>query len=88
MGTRWDIVYAPKFNHKSKNLKSPLASHRLEKLYEWIADQNNPDEIPNCESCTEKINKKLYFPKYGWHIVFRFENDTVVFVLFYNAQME
>ena len=67
------------------NLRSPLASKRLERLCEWIAEQNNPDEIPHCESCAEKTNKKLYFPTYGWHIVFRFEGDTVVFVLFYNV---
>ena len=83
--SRWEIEYAPKFTIKSQNLKSPLASRRLEKLCEWIAEQKDPDKIPHCMSCAEEINKKLYFPTYGWHIVFRFEGDTVVFVMFYNA---
>ena len=85
MQTRWGKEYAPKFNLKRDNLRSPLAAHQIKKLCEWISDQTNPDEIPHCESCKEKINKKLYFPVYGWHIVFRFEDDTVVFVMFYNA---
>jgi len=85
MDTRWEIEYAPKFKIKSKNLRSPLASDRLEKLCEWIADQTNPDEIPHCMSCAEATNKKLYFPIYGWHIVFRFDGQKIVFVMFYNA---
>jgi hypothetical protein len=82
---RWEIEYAPKFTVKSQNLKSPLASQRLERLCEWIAEQKDPDQIPHCKSCAEEVNKKLYFPTYGWHIVFRFEDGTVVFVMFYNA---
>lgn len=85
MTTRWEIEYSPKFSIKSKNLKSQLASYRLEKLCEWIANQTDPNKIAHCMSCAEEVNKKLYFPMYGWHIVFRFEGDTVVFVMFYNA---
>ena len=85
MTKRWEIEYAPKFKHKSKNLRSQLASQRLEKLCEWIAEQVDPNTIPYCMSCAEEVNKKLYFPFYGWHIVFRFENPKVVFVMFYNA---
>lgn len=77
--------YAPKFKIKSKNLQSPLASQRLEKLCEWISNQTNPDEIPNCKSCAEAINKKLYFVYYGWHIIFRFDGQKIIFVMFYNA---
>lgn len=85
MNTRWEIEYAPKFNNKCKNLKSELATYRIKKLCGWIADQTDPNNIPNCKSCAEKVNKKLFFPTYGWHIVFRFEDGTVVFVMFYNA---
>lgn len=85
MTTRWGVQYSPKFNIKSQNLRSPLASHRLEKLCEWIANQTDPNKIPHCMACAEEANKKLYFPVYGWHIVFRFEGDIVVFVMFYNA---
>jgi len=85
MAIKWEYEYSPKFKMKAKNLRSPLAVDRLEKLCEWIASQLNPDQIPNCEVCEEKITQKLYFVEYGWHIIFRFDNDKVIFIMFYNA---
>ena len=86
--SRWPYEYAPKFNKKSANLKNPLASHRIRKLCEWIAEQQDPSCIDHITTCEEIENKKLYFPSYGWHIVFRFENQEITFIMFYNASME
>jgi len=83
--SRWNYEYAPKFNKKIVHLKNPLAAHRIRRLCEWIAEQKDPNDIPHCKSCAEQANKKLYFPTYGWHIIFRFEDGIVVFVMFYNA---
>ncbi len=82
--SRWPFEYAPKFNKKIANLKNPLASNRIRKLCEWIAEQQDPECIANITTCEETINKKLFFPQYGWHIIYKFENQEIVFVLFYS----
>ena len=82
--TRWPYEYSDLFNKKIGNLKNPLAAHRIRRLCEWIAEQQEPSCIDNIATCEEVVNKKLFFPTYGWHIVFRFENQKIVFIVFYN----
>lgn len=84
MSTRWNYEYAPKFQKKIVNLNNPLAAHRIEKLCEWIADQQDPAAILHIKTCEEIINKKLFFVIYGWHIIYKFENQEIVFVMFYS----
>ena len=81
--SRWPYEYSGKFNKMIINLKNPLAAHRIRRLCEWIADQQDPSCIANITTCEETINKKLFFPTYGFHIVYKFENQEIVFVLFY-----
>jgi len=85
--TRWPYEYSDIFNEKIINLKNPLGAHRIRKLCEWIADQQDPSCINNITTCEEIVNKKLFFPTYGWHIVFRFNNQEITFIMFYNASM-
>jgi len=54
-------------------------------LCEWIAEQKDPSSIDNIAACEEIVNKKLFFPTYGWQMVFRFENQEITFIMFYNA---
>lgn len=72
------------FGEKIANLRNPLASDRIRRLCEWIAEQKDPSCIDNVATCEEIMNKKLFFPTYGWHIVFRFENQEITFIMFYN----
>ena len=83
--TRWPLEYSSKFNRKIINLKNPLASHRIRRLCEWIAEQKDPSCIDNITTCEEVVNKKLFFSAYGWHIVFKFEKQEIIFIMFYNA---
>ena len=70
---------------KIVNLKSPLAAYEIRELCEWIADQQDPSCIDNITACEEATNKKLFFPTHGWHIIFRFENQEITFIMFYNS---
>ena len=83
--SRWPYEYAPKFNKKIVNLNNPLAAHRIRRLCEWVAEQQDPDCILHIQTCEKKINKKLFFSTYGFHIVYKFENQEIVFVMFYTG---
>lgn len=82
--SRWPFEYSPRFNKKIVNLNNPIAAHRIRRLCEWIAEQKDPDRISHIQTCEEKINKKLFFNTYGFHIVYRFVDQNIIFLMFYN----
>ena len=84
MTSRWPYEYSDIFNEKIANLKNPLSAHRIQRLCEWIAEQQDPSRISNITTCEEVLNKKLFFPQYGWNIVFRFSDQKITFIMFYN----